>query len=160
MRFQDLLAFTICMALFQAAGRADQVEPIDLKPFVGKTQFDHINASWLLPMDRQVIDGVPFQIDGIVELSGTSPRFTNPGRTNVTNIPVGRAFERLHLLLACSRGGFEEGTTFARITIHYADNSTEQLRLQYGLHARDWFGPRHNPERPLLDPGTRIAWQT
>jgi uncharacterized GH25 family protein len=136
-----------------------QTQPVDLKPFVGKTQFDHIDASWLLPKGRQVIDGVPFQIDGIVELSGTSPRFTNPGRTNLNNIAIGRAFERLDLLLACSRGGFEDGTTFAVLTLHYADNSTGQLRLQYGRHARDWFGPRHNSDPSLLDPNTRLVWQ-
>jgi protocatechuate 3,4-dioxygenase beta subunit len=157
MRYAAAAAFLL-VGLFHLQIMAAGIDPVDLKPFVGKTQFDHINAASLLPKGRQVIGGVPFQIDGIIELSGTSPRFTNPGRTNVTDIPIGPC-ERLHLLLACSRGGFDDGTTFARLTLHYADNSTEQLRIQYGRHARDWFGPRHNPDRPLLDPNTRIAWQ-
>src|SRR5678816_4446606 len=98
-----------------------EVYPVDLKPFLGKTQFDQIGAAWLVPKGRQVINGVPFQVDGVVELSGTSARFVSVGRTNINNIPVNRAGERLHLLLAVSRGGFDDGTAFARLKLHYAE---------------------------------------
>ena len=135
-----------------------EVYPVDLKPFVGKTQLDHIGAEWLVPKGRQVINGVPFQVDGVVELAGTSARFVNVGRTNTGNIPVNRGGERLHLLLAVSRGGFEDGTVFARLKLHYAGGEESAVDLKYGHHARDWFGPRHLADKDLLDPATRLVW--
>ena len=135
-----------------------EVYPVDLKPFLGKTQFDHIDAGWLVPKGRQVVNGVPFQVDGVLELSGTSARFVSLGRTNISNIPVNRAGERLHLLLAVSRGGFEDGTAFAKLKLHYAEGEDSAVELKYGHHARDWFGPRHLADKELLDPETRLAW--
>jgi hypothetical protein len=150
----------ILMSLVLLAPRllGGEVYPVDLKPFLGKTQFDHIGAAWLVPKGRQVINGVPFQVDGVVELSGTSARFVSVGRTNINSIPVNRAGERLHLLLAVSRGGFDDGTAFARLKLLYAEGEESAVDLKYGHHARDWFGPRHLADKELLDPETRLAW--
>src|SRR5688572_30726815 len=146
----------LALALPRAFG--GEVHPVDLKPFLDRTQFDHIDAGWLVPKGRQVVNGVPFQVDGVVELSGTSARFTSVGRTNVNNIPVNRAGARLHLFLAVSRGGFDDGTPFARLKLHYAGGEESAVELKYGHHARDWFGPRHLADKELLDAETRLAW--
>jgi hypothetical protein len=148
----------VSLVLFLPRAYGGEVHPVDLKPFLGKTQFDHIGAGWLVPKGRQVINGVPFQVDGVVELSGTSARFVSVGRTNVGNIPVNRAGERLHLLLAVSRGGFDDGIAFAKLKLHYAGGEESAVDLKYGHHARDWFGPRHLADKELLDPETRLAW--
>jgi hypothetical protein len=152
---RSLLLIVALVALRAFGG---EVHPVDLKAFAGKTQFEQIDAAWLLPEGRQVVNGVPFEIAGVVELDGTSPRFGSVGRTNVNNIPVNRAGERLHLLLAASRGGFDDGTAFARLRLHYASGGDSMVELKYGHHARDWFGPRHLADQPLLDPETRLAW--
>jgi len=150
--------FFLAFALIAPGLFAGEISPVDLKPFLGKTQFDDIDAPWLLPKGRQVINGVPFQLDGVVELAGTSARFANVGRTNINNVPVGRSGERLHLLLAASRGGFDDGTPFAKLILNYADGSNSVVELKYGHHARDWFGPRHLADQPMLDANTRLVW--
>src|SRR4026209_1554390 len=107
--------FFLLVGLVTSGVAFAEIHSVDLKPFVGKTQFEDIDAAWLLPKGRQVVNGVPFQIDGVVEIAGTSPRFANAGPTHITHAPVGRSGERLHLLLAASRGGFDDGTPFAKL---------------------------------------------
>ena len=107
---------------------------------------------------RQVVAGVPFQIDGVVEVAGASARFSNVGRTNVHDIPIGTAFDRLHLLAAASRD-VNEGVALARIRLRYADGSETEVAIEYGRHVLDWMGARHKGESPLIDPDSRLAWQ-
>lgn len=146
------------VVVLAAATGAAELQSIDLKPFVASNQFQVIDAAWLLPKGRQVVAGMSFEIAGVVELAGTSSRFASPGRTNVHGIPVGKAFERMYLLAAASRAT-DDGTEIAHIQLHYADGSKAKLSILYGHHLRDWFGPRHHEDQPLLDPQTRLVWQ-
>ncbi|HEX3719197.1 MAG TPA: hypothetical protein VH595_14670 [Verrucomicrobiae bacterium] len=132
--------------------RAQSVETLDLKPFVGLSPFDTIGAAHLPPRGRQVLDGVPFQIDGVVALDGGGK-----GRTNVSNILVGRAFERLHLLAATRNGG--NYTVAATIRLAYADQSGASLELRFGRHLRKWFGPWHKKRDTVTDTNCVEAWE-
>ena len=137
--------------------RAGQTQPLDLKARVGLSPFETINADWLLPRGRQVLDGTPFQIDGVILLYATNPaQRARPGRTNVNDIAVGQRFERLHLL-AGSHSSTADGTVIAKFQLHYADGSNTALEVRYGDHVRNWFGPWHKADVPLLDPNAREA---
>jgi uncharacterized GH25 family protein/protocatechuate 3,4-dioxygenase beta subunit len=139
--------------------RAGQTQPLDLKPFVGPSPFENIQADWLLPRGRQAIDGTPFQIDGVILLYATNAgQRTRPARTNVNDIPVGQRFERLHLL-AGSHSSAADGTVMAKVRLIYADGSTTALEVRYGDQVRNWFGPWHKADRPLLDPSAREVWR-
>lgn len=137
---------------------APPARPIDLTPFLGKSQFQTIGADWILPRGRQVVEGVPFQVDGVVEVAGASARFSNVGRTNVNDIPIGATFDRLYLLAAASRD-VNEGTPLARLKLKYADGLGTDVVIEYGRHVADWMGPRHKGESPLIEPDARVAWQ-
>ena len=137
----------------------EPTQTVDLKPFVGPSPFDTMNCAWLLPRGRQVIDGTPFQIDGVILLYGTNAaQKAHPGRTNINDITVGRRFEGLHLL-AGSQSSVPDGTNIARVRLHYDDGSDAALEVRYGTHLRDWFGPWHKADRPLLDPNAREVWR-
>jgi protocatechuate 3,4-dioxygenase beta subunit len=152
------------LPLTMAAGltwpvRGQSIQTLELKPFVGPSPVETIKSAWLLPHGRQVIDGTPFQIDGVILLYATNPsQKAHPARTNVNDITVGRRFDRLHLL-AGSQTSAPDGTTIARIRLRYADGSDAALEVRYGHQVLNWFAPWHKADRPLLDPGAREAWR-
>ncbi len=149
----------IAAAVLSLPLRAGQTQPLDLKAHVGPSPFETINADWLLPRGRQVLDGTPFQIDGVILLYATNAaQRARPGRTNVNDIAVGQRFERLHLL-AGSHSRAADGTVIAKFQLHYADGSNTALEVRYGDHVRDWFGPWHKADAPLLDPNAREVWR-
>lgn len=140
-------------------GRAADLTPLDLSAHVGPSQFDFVDAPWAVPLGEHVMNGVPWKISGVVELWGSgSARSGNAGRTNVTDIPVGAKFERLHLLGATA-WGTDDGVEIATVQLHYADGSQLELPVRYGHQVRDWFGPRRGAEDAILDPDTKIVWR-
>jgi len=144
-----------CLAL---TVHGEPMATLDLHAFVGPSPVDNIGTPWLLAHGRQVLDGTPFQVDGVILLYATNAvQKSRPARTNVNDIPVGKAFERLHLL-ASSQSTSPDGTVMARIHLRYADGSNAVVEVRYGDHVRTWFGPWHKPEAPLGDPNARMAW--
>jgi beta-lactamase regulating signal transducer with metallopeptidase domain len=116
-------------------------EPVDLSR--------HLNAatdqSWLagakgssligLPKGPQVLGGVAFDINGIVQLSASGGVDKFPGA--MPGIAVRRGFQRVHLLHGAS-GQAGEGVNVAKLILHYEDGKNAELNLNYGEHLRDW----------------------
>ncbi len=143
---------------FGTSSHAASVETIDLKAFVRPALFESIGVEWTLPHGRQVLDGTPFQIDGEILLYRTnSAQKALTARTNVNNIPVGRRFERLHLL-AGAESSTSDGAIIAKVRLSYADGSNSALDVRYGDQVRNWYGPWHKKDKPLKDPNAREVW--
>ena len=118
---------------------------------------------------RQIIDGVVFHIDGrIVTYGQSQANWDNRGNPsakddptrypNRSGIPVGRAFEELHLI----HGTFwpdVEGETIAHIRLNYADGTTAELPIIYGGHVRDFQRIRTEEKELLTDPNSKIIWR-
>src|SRR5690242_1163578 len=104
MRWVNPIPLCVSCALVAAAPllyAATPPEPLDLKPSLGEWPFASLGAKWMLPIGRQVLDGVPFQIDGAILLNASnSVQRSRPGKFKVEHIAVGRRFEKLHLLAA------------------------------------------------------------
>jgi uncharacterized GH25 family protein len=132
---------------------AQSIETISLKPFAGASPFDEIGAAHLLPRGRQVLDGVPFQIDGVVSLDGGGT-----GRTNINGVSIGHAFGRLHLLAATHNGSVSNGTVVARVQLIYADQTTASLDLRFGQQMRRWYGLWHQKREAVSDTNCSEAW--
>jgi len=49
-----------------------------------------------------------------------------------------------------------EGTTIAKLVLHYADASERQLEIKTGVHARDWRG---DPTQVVTGKNSELAWQ-
>ena len=126
---------------------------VDLTPFFTKSQFDYIGTPWAVPKTALMVDGVPFRIDGIVELFGSgTARSGNAGPRTVENIPVGGTFAELHLLGATSWSD-PDSTVIARVVLAYEDGTRAEVPIAYGLQVRDWFVPRREPAKPLTAAG-------
>jgi hypothetical protein len=141
------------------AGRvwAEPAHPLDLKPFVGKSST--VGVYLIFPHGQQVLDGIPFQIDGPIYFYSTNvAQKSLPGITNLTLKTAGK-FDKIHLLATTDSDG-PDGAEIANLRLHYTDGSEKTLKLIYGEDLRSWFAPLHKPEDPLKNPGAHMAWHS
>ncbi|MBI2926064.1 MAG: hypothetical protein HYY24_10205, partial [Verrucomicrobia bacterium] len=93
----------LAFPLAAAESSAPTFHPLDLDRFLG-TSFKEIDkdpdSSWkYAPHDRQVFEGVPFEMRGILEVSGLrAAREQRLHPTSVRDIPVSRKAARLHVI--------------------------------------------------------------
>lgn len=110
-----------------------------------------------MPVGRQVLGQVPFEIRGVVQLDGKKIREWK--RTEfpvaVNGIIVGRKFQTLHLLHGAGGVFDEDGTTIGALVLHYADDSTDSIDIKNGEHVRDWWG---DPQQPITGTNSVLAW--
>ena len=120
------------------------------------------NRNFTGVMGRRTFDGVPFQVDGRACLYGKTQG--NYGSNKPENYPdivgvrVGRAFDELHLLHAAQWSDVE-GTTIAIIRLHYADGTTNDFPIGYGVHVRDWQRLISEEAELITDPDTKVVWR-
>ena len=114
------------------------------------------------PRGSQNLAGVPFQMDGQLEVSGLEAARRGeflPSR--VTDIPVGRKARRL-MLLHGTRYSEKDGVPVAKLVLHYAGGESRSLRIIYGVHARNSVKEReglgHEKNSRVTDPNSQIAW--
>ena len=107
-----------------------------------------LSSSWLggksndlatLPKGLHTLDGVEFDVRGIIQLGSKSPSSTNyPAQ--VKGIPVHQPCRQLHFLHAAAFGSpAEEGTQIGTYVVNFATNQTRlQIPIRYGSEVRDW----------------------
>ena len=105
-----------------------------------------------LPPAVHELDGVKFDVRGVVQLAGRKLPITFPART--APISVGRRCKRIHVLQGTA---FTPGDVMeiARYKLQYADGSVEQLAVTYGVHVADWW---LNPENSNVPSKARVVW--
>ena len=135
-------------------------QPIDFSRFAKKWDQFRPDECWaVVPRGLQTLGGVPFQMEGILEVTGLgAAREQNifyP--TRLTGIPVGRKGHRLHLLHGA---GYDapDGTPVAKLLAHYADGSEHPFYLSYGVHTRNWWREPAETKSQVSDPNTLVAW--
>jgi RNA polymerase sigma factor (sigma-70 family) len=146
---------------------------IDLKPFLNTALTDspaspkNIKANNLaqLPAGTNIYAGVPFDVEGTIQLMGNC--FRKYGKVfpaKIENLPIGRTCAKIHLLHGESSIPWEQsGMPVATLILHYASGAQEEINLVAGAQAFDFWGPtgkyglRNKPEiKP--SPGTELAW--
>lgn len=142
------------------AGRSRIGAPavLDLAPYFNAS----LKAGWLttnadnglaeLKAGPQWLGGASFDVQGVVQLAGRLEDQRFPKAIN--RLPVGVAFQRLHLLHAAN-GRETEGATVATVVLRYADGQTARLPMLYGERVRDW---RFTEYEPVRNPNTVTAW--
>lgn len=118
-----------------------------------------------LPSGIHIFGGVPFDVEGSVQLWGrgfekADKRFPERAR----GISIRRKCARIYLLHGV---GFVKddmrGQMVAQLALHYVDGSQEMLSIKIGEQVQAWWGPIYKTEADpglceISAPGTELAW--
>ena len=156
----------------QATDETINATTIDLRPYLN-TKLTEAPSCWKgnnennlseLPAGKHVYAGVPFEVQGSIQLmGGWLKHYAKTYPLQVTNISIGRKCAKLYLIHGNSfiiQTNF--GTVVSKLVLHYADASTRQIDIVAGKEAFDFWCPLFKtgvPERYFqAAPGTERAW--
>lgn len=110
-----------------------------------------------LPSGVQELQGVQFDVRGIVQLNGGGMIDMNgkPYPRRVQGIKIGRKCARFHFLHSAG-WSVDDGTVVGRYTIRYADGSSQTLPIIYGEDVRDWWV---GSDKVVELKNGQVAWQ-
>jgi hypothetical protein len=146
---------------------------INLKPFANATLEDSLagrgdtNQNGLAGLRPGIFvyAGVPFDVEGRVQLLGRSLLGTAPTLPlRASGIRVGCKCNRIFLLHGASGIKAEmAGTSVAKLVLHYADGSRTTLPIVAGKDVLDWWGPLYQTEADErsvapTSSDTELAW--
>lgn len=117
------------------------------------------NSLAALGEGRRVLNHIPFEIQGVVQLQGTEWKrrgYTYP--ESVEGIRVATVGRRIHILHANSAFANPPRTTVASLVLHYADGEQARFDIRQGVEVLDWWDwPRAPVKRPT-GANTVVAW--
>jgi hypothetical protein len=104
-----------------------------------------------LPAGIQVLGEIPFDIRGLIQLSGlNSTDITTLIYPQViSDIPVGLRAQNIHFLHGSSWNIEAESAEIGKYVIHYANDLVEEIKLVYKVNIWDWWGQTNddNPKK-------------
>ena len=147
--------------------------PINLTPYVNAKltdspaspagNFDNNLAE--LPSGRNVYGGIPFDVEGVIQLGGKSliSYFHKNFPAEVDGIAIHQRFKKIHLLHAGDWVDTAEfGTTVARLVLHYGNGSQGQIDIVAGKDIFEFWSPLFttgaDPKYARMSPATERAW--
>ena len=109
-----------------------------------------------LPTGILNLAGVPFDVRGIVQLTGRQLEAAgaNTYPRDIKGIQIDQKCSQLHLLLATCWAS-PSGVKVARLVLHYADGETAEIPLVYGEDLRDWSASSDSSESLIRG---KVAW--
>lgn len=111
---------------------------------------------WTPPVEgRRTFNGVPFELTGIVQLTGVNQTRGGDFRAPSAAFAIDRKFTRIHLLHH-SEFRAATGTPAAHMILRYADDTEHVFTLRYGLHFQDWY--HFSRTRMPMGATTQYAW--
>jgi RNA polymerase sigma factor (sigma-70 family) len=156
----------------QANDETINATTINLKPYINTALTDspvssagnNENNLAELPQGTHIFAGVPFDVEGSIQLMGTELKeFNKSFPVEVDHIPIGQRCAKLHLLQGANWVYAKNfGTLAAKLVLHYTDGSTREIDMITGDTVFDWWGPLFqtgaNPRTLQMAPGTERAW--
>lgn len=139
---------------------AQEFSAVDLSAHVQKRWEDiEPNTSWAaVPRGSQTIGGVPFKLDGIIEVTGMgAARAGEPKPAQVTAIPADARATHIHILHGTGYAA-PDGTPIAVLTLHYANGESRFLPVSYGTQVRNWWQEPGEQKSSVSDKNSEIAW--
>ena len=117
-----------------------------------------------LPAGTNVYAGVPFNVQGSVQLMGGWLKTygkTYPSR--VENLPIHRECSKIHLLHGAGAIKPESfGAVVAKLVVHYEDGAIQEINITAGHEVFDWWSPTFETGIPVSwrmpAPDTELAW--
>jgi len=110
-----------------------------------------------LPAGYRIIDGVRFNVAGLIQLAGGDDiaQTNNPYAASVEGIPVNRFCQQLHLIHGMT-GDADNQTLAAKLVLHYGDGTTADLNIVRGQQVYGWWFKGDG--NPPLAGNTKVAW--
>lgn len=146
---------------------------IDLKPYANATlaeapicwQGDNGNNLAELPSGVHVFGGVPFDVQGVIYLTGgwLKDHYHKNYPAQVTGIRIDRRCAKIHLLHSAGYVLYDYyGRAVARLILHYADGSQREISILAGKNVCDMWAPLFATGIPAayltMSPGNEPAW--
>ncbi|HER08692.1 MAG TPA: hypothetical protein ENO20_07250 [Bacteroides sp.] len=134
---------------------------IDLGPYYNFSLSEEIHGkpgnTIPLPAGIHAYHGVKFDVRGIIQLASNVSYENSHIRypRQITGIPVNQKADQL-CFLHSSAWASEPGTDVVDIVIHYANQKTQTVTLQYQVHVEDWW---FHPENSVIPPSAVLAWE-
>lgn len=101
---------------------------------------DEGNTLSLLGAGSKVLGGVPFIVEPRILCLGNKEGIAAHLPERIDGIPVvNKRADRLHFLHATGWKAPKDGTPIGHYEIHYADGTTEMVKIVYGVDVRDWW---------------------
>jgi len=152
------LAVFVLTAILSSTARA---QTVDLAKFYTKTYeaADGSDSKFKGYSGRKVIDGLPFDVAGQITLYGREEAERDKMHPHgVTGIPINRKFDELHLIHIVEWREYH-GCPVATLRLHYADGTSADIAIKYGVHVIDWCRLASEDAETLADPHTKIIWR-
>ncbi len=158
-----ILAFCLLNSREASSAGSPTVRPIPLRDYcnygltnslIGAGPLNGANNLASLPVGTNSFGQVPFDVSGIIQLSGQQAiiaRRSFPEKA--LGIKVGAACAHIHILHGA---GWSEvpHTIIATLALNYSDGTRREIPIVYGKHVYDWWENEDVPE----DTQTIIAW--
>jgi len=161
------------IAARQHAANSLNATTIDLTPYVNAKLTDSPASSAGnggnnladLPSGVNVYGGVPFDVEGFVQLGGKNliSIFHKDFPVEVDHISIHKRFAKIYLLHAGDWvDAAESGTAVARLILHYENGSQGQIDIVAGRDIFEFWSPLFTtgaaPEYARMSPDTELAW--
>ncbi len=161
------------IAARQQAADTVNATTIDLKPYVNAALTDSPaspagnddNNLADLPYGVNVYGGVPFDVEGLIQLSGRSiiSVFHKNFPVEVDGIAIHRRCAKIYLLHAGDWIDVTDfGKTVAKLVLHYEDGSQQKINIVAGRDVFEFWSPLFttgvDPGYSRMSPDTELAW--
>ncbi len=124
---------------------------LDQSPFLTLNPGEAVENTWgTLPKGNVTLGGVPFDIRGVIHLSGQNleSRIPKVMPSSVTNIPVGLRCQRIHFVGA-TQWGDPPGTVVCRYRMNYADGTSAVMPVEFEWDVQSWWLRREDNQGDL-----------
>jgi hypothetical protein len=108
-----------------------------------------------LPRGLQQFNSVPFDVRGVIQLSGGALE-NSGGRfpPEITGIQVGRRCRKIHFLHGAAWSA-RAGTHIGSYVVHYVGGESREVKILFGQNVREWLAP----PAPQLLTSAAVAWE-
>lgn len=108
---------------------------------------------------HQIVDGLPFDIDGELVLYGKSAAERNVLHPDqIEGIKIDRKFDELHLIHAMQWREYY-GCPVATVRLNYEDATHSDFPIRCDFQVSDWNRLLTENEEIIADPDTKIIWR-
>ena len=137
-----------------------RLNSVDLAAFYDEDASFNAPGCWqAVPRGLQTLGGIPFRIDGLIQLWGEGPAGIGRNyREKVEGIPLEANFQTLYALHAASFST-TEGTPIAEVVFRYADGSSATNAVRYGTDSRDWWEPLSERNPLPANSASKVIWR-